>query len=228
MVDTSHAAEQARSARREGGGPRLDELLAAAARCFVEDGYERTTAATITARAQTSRPTFYAYFASKDEVFQTLTARVCGALSDAQMVVDVDAVSPRDVLAATTRAFARAVYANAPLLALIEHRAGVDPVVAREWEAVRTRTRRRFARFLERLDAAGAIDPCVPAARIVDTLSDALTIGAARLARASAAERERFIDDHIVITERLVGVSTGPAPAGEHDRAPRGPEERYK
>ncbi len=207
MVDTSEAADRARTARRESTGPRRAELLAAASRCFADDGYDRTTAASISERAQTSRPTFYAYFASKDEVFHALTREVCDQLIAAQQVVDVESASARDVLAATTRAFAEAVYANAPLLAIIEHRAGIDPVVDRLWGTVRTRTRRRFTRFLERLDAAGAIDPVVSPARIVDTLSDALLIGAARLSGASAAQRERFVLEHIAITERLVGVA---------------------
>ncbi|MDF0529701.1 helix-turn-helix domain containing protein [Tsukamurella sp. 8F] len=205
-MDTSEAAERAREARREIGG-RRDELLFAAEHCFAQDGYDRTTAASITARASTSRPTFYAYFASKDEVFHALTARASDALVAAQLVVDVEAVAPHDVLEATTRAFVEALFEHAPLLALVEHRARIDPVVDRLWTGARDITRRRFTRFLERLAAEGAADPCVPAARIVDTVADALTIGAARIAGTSAAERERFIADHIIITERLVGVS---------------------
>lgn len=205
VVISSETQERARSARKDSAGPRRGGLLTAAANCFNELGYDRTTVETITARAQVSRPTFYAYFSSKDEVFRALAELICTQLLKAQLVEDADAGEPREVIRATTRAFAEAVFANGALLALIEHRAALNPEVGELWSRVRSKTRRRFTVFLQRVNDRGGIDPCVSPSRIVETLADAMLIGATRLASAGADERERFIVDHIVITERLVG-----------------------
>ncbi|MFD6390980.1 TetR/AcrR family transcriptional regulator [Nocardia sp. NPDC060259] len=204
-VTTSAAQERARSARKDSAGPRRGELLDAAGRCFAEFGYDQTSVETITTRARVSRATFYAYFSSKDEVFGAITERVCAQFLAAQLVVDIEVTEPAEVIGATTKAFAEAVFANGALVALIEHRAGIDPAIGAEWSQVRTRLRKRFTTFLERVDARGGIDPCAPLSRVVETLSDALLAGASRLAGAGPDQRERFITDHIAIAERLIG-----------------------
>ncbi|MEV0061552.1 TetR/AcrR family transcriptional regulator [Nocardia sp. NPDC050718] len=199
-MTTSEAQQRARSARKDSAGPRRGELLDAAAGCFAELGYDQTSVETITTRARVSRATFYAYFSSKDEVFQAITERVCAQFLDAQLVVDVEVTAPVTVIAATTRAFAAAVFANGALVTLIEHRADVDPAIGAQWTRVRERLRHRFTAFLERVE--GEIDPCAPLPRIVETLSDALLIGAAR---ARPDQREQFVTDHIAIAQRLIG-----------------------
>ncbi|WP_342801053.1 helix-turn-helix domain-containing protein [Nocardia sp. No.11] len=206
-MTTSAAQERARSARKDSGGPRRGELLDAAAGCFAELGYDQTSVETITTRARVSRATFYAYFSSKDEVFQAITERVCARFLDAQLVVDVEVTAPAEVIAATTRAFAEAVFANGALGTLIEHRADVDPAIGAQWTRMRERLRQRFIAFLERVDAEGAIDPCAPLPRIVETLSDALLIGAARV---RADQRAEFVTDHIAIAHRLIGFTEQP------------------
>lgn len=206
-MTTSEAQERARSARKDSGGPRRGELLDAAAGCFAELGYDQTSVETITTRARVSRATFYAYFSSKEEVFQAITERVCAQFLDAQLVVDVEVTAPVDVIAATTRAFAEAVFANGALVTLIEHRADVDAAIGAQWSRVRERLRHRFTAFLERVDAEGAIDPCAPLPRVVETLSDALLIGAART---RPDEHAQFVADHIAIAERLIGFSEQP------------------
>ncbi|MEU4412139.1 helix-turn-helix domain-containing protein [Nocardia salmonicida] len=204
-MTTSEAQERARSARKDSAGPRRGELLDAAARCFAELGYDQTSVETITTRARVSRATFYAYFAAKDEAFAAITERVCAQFLDSQLVVDVEVTAPAEVIGATTRAFAEAVFANGALVALIEHRAGIDPAIGAQWSQVRTRLRKRFTAFLERDEVRGGIDPCAPPTRIVETLADALLIGASRLAGADHHRREQFITDHIAIAERLIG-----------------------
>ncbi|MEU4646368.1 TetR/AcrR family transcriptional regulator [Nocardia fluminea] len=204
-MTTSEAQERARSARKDSTGPRRGELLDAAARCYAESGYDQTSVETITTRARVSRATFYAYFSSKDEVFGAITERVCAQFLAAQLVVDVEVSTAAEVIGATTRAFAEAVFANGALVTLIEHRAGIDPAIGAQWSQVRTRLRTRFTAFLERPRVRGDIDPCAPPARIVEALSDALLIGASRLAGADHDRREQFVTDHIAIAERLIG-----------------------
>lgn len=201
----SEAQERARAGRRESAGARRAELLAAAAACFDELGYAATTVELIAARAQTSRPTFYAYLRSKDEAFLAVTEQVCDRLEATQQLDRIESVPALTVLRATTRAFAEAVFATGSLVALIDSRAGIDPAVGEVWTALRHRMNRRFAHYLSGL-APEAIDPCTPPHRLVVMLGDTIIRGAARLGRASAEEREQFVDDQIRMTERCVGI----------------------
>ncbi|WP_446224238.1 hypothetical protein ACTWPB_03200 [Nocardia sp. IBHARD005] len=108
------------------------------------------------------------------------------------------------------------MFANGALVALIEHRAGIDPAIGAQWSRVRTRLRKRFTTFLERDE----IDPCSPLPRIVETLADALLIGASRLAGADRDRREQFITDHIAIAECLIGFTTERIAATESEDIP--------
>ncbi|RRO17080.1 TetR/AcrR family transcriptional regulator [Saccharopolyspora rhizosphaerae] len=206
VVTTSAAQERARANRREASCPRREELLAAAAACFDELGYAATTVELIAARARTSRPTFYAYLRSKDEAFLAVTEQVCAQLEATQQLPDIHSLPPVTVLRATTRAFAEAIFSNGSLVAQIDSRAAVDLEVDELWSTLRRRLERRFTHYLSGLEPT-AIDPCAPPRRLVSMLSDAIVCGAARLGHASDEDRERFVRDHIRLTERAVGVA---------------------
>lgn len=208
-VTTSDAQERARASRKDTGGTRRAGLLTAAAECFDDLGYIGTTVELIAARAQTSRPTFYAYFRSKDEILLALAEQISVELQAAQFLDGMDTADPREVLAATTRAYADAVFANGGLVALFDAMAPVRPDVAQIWDRVTRRTHRRFANYLAGLDPA-SVDMVVAPTRLVQMLSDSIHHGAKRVARDSEAEREGFIVDQIRITDRLVGFRAGP------------------
>jgi AcrR family transcriptional regulator len=208
-VTTSAAQERARASRRDSAGTRRGELLAAAAECFDDLGYAATTVEVIAARASTSRPTFYAYFRSKDEILLALVEQVSLELESAQFLDGMDTADPPEVLAATTRAYADAVFANGGLVALFDALAPIRTDVAEIWDRVNRRTHRRFAGYLAGLDPA-TVDMAVEPVRLVQMLSDSIHHGAKRVARGSDAERERFIVDQIRITERLVGFTPAP------------------
>lgn len=220
-VTTSEAQERARAGRRETAGPRRAELLAAASACFGELGYAATTVDLITARAQTSRPTFYAYLRSKDEAFLAVTEQVGAQLEASQQLDDIGSLPPLTVLRATTRAFAEAVFANGSLVALIDSRAGIDPAVGEVWRTLRNRLDRRFANYLAGLDPA-SIDPCAPPARLVVMLGDSIIRGAARLVGTSDEIREQFVDDQIRMTERCIGIVADARPTPSAPAGPRG------
>ncbi|MDI2027725.1 TetR/AcrR family transcriptional regulator [Saccharopolyspora sp. TS4A08] len=210
-MTTSDAQERARANRRETSGPRREELLSAAAACFDELGYTATTVELIAARAQTSRPTFYAYFRSKDEVLLAVTEQVCAELESTQQLEEIESLPPVTVLRSTTRAFAETIFAHGSLVALIDSRAGVDPDVDELWTTLRRRLERRFTQYLSGLDPA-TIDPCVQPERLVSMLSDSIVRGAARLGRATDEVREQFINDQIRLTERAIGVTDDALP----------------
>lgn len=199
------AADRARTARREADGIRHQQLLAAAAECFDEVGYSATTVEMIASRAQTSRPTFYAYFPSKEAIFLATVTRVGESLVEAQSVRGMSGLAPGEVLARTTRRYIETIFDHGGLVGLIDSVAAVNPEVAELWDGAVTTTVDRMARFVE---ATGPeyIDPAVPADRLVRVIADGIHYGAMRLGRATPAEKERFITDHIAIIDRLVGI----------------------
>lgn len=203
-VTISESQERARANRKDAGGARREELLRAAAECFDDLGYAATTVELIAARAQTSRPTFYAYFRSKDEILLALVDRIGAELEATQMLDGIETDVPREVIAATMRAYADAVFANGGLVALFDAMAPVREDVAAIWDRTTRRTHRRYTAYLESLEP-GTVDLCLPPAALVTILNDTIHHGAKRVARDSPAARERFVADQIRVAERLIG-----------------------
>lgn len=65
----------------DAGKATQQRIIAAANEAFAEFGYERTSVEAITGRAGCSRPTFYQYFSSKEDLHRRLAARLGNALS---------------------------------------------------------------------------------------------------------------------------------------------------
>ncbi|MFT4088732.1 MAG: helix-turn-helix domain-containing protein [Gordonia sp. (in: high G+C Gram-positive bacteria)] len=190
---------------RNADGARRQQLLAAAAECFDEVGYSAVTVEMITARAGTSRPTFYVYFKSKDEVFLALVEKVGADLIEAQFLKGIGQAAPAQVIAATTQAYAEAIFTNGGLVGLIDTIAATDPAVDEVWSTVRATTIARFAQYVNSLDP-DAVDLAAPADRLVHIIGDAIHYGAMRLARADDATKEQFVSDQKAIALRLIGL----------------------
>ncbi|MFT4044173.1 MAG: TetR/AcrR family transcriptional regulator, partial [Gordonia sp. (in: high G+C Gram-positive bacteria)] len=165
----SNVQDEARARRKDTSGERRDQLLSAAGECFNDVGYGAATVEMITARAQTSRPTFYAYFRSKEEIFLALVEGIADDLMAAQIPDDAATSDPAEVLAVTTRAYAEVIFANGGLVGLIDAVASVNPEVHAVWGKVRRRTMRRFVNYLNNLDPE-SIDPAVEPERLVSIL----------------------------------------------------------
>ncbi len=207
-VSVSNAQERARAGRRDSGAARRQQLIDAAAECFDEFGYAAVTVEMIAGRAQTSRPTFYAYFGSKDEIFLALVERVSEDLSETQSLDGLDDATPRQILAATTRAYVEAIATMGGLVALIDVTAATDPAVAEIWNAGSARRTGGYARYLRNLPD-GVIEPTLDPQRLVEIIGYAIHHGAKRAVGDGAAHKEQFILDIIAVTERLLGVRDG-------------------
>ena len=72
-----------------------EAILAAARRQFLEAGFRRASIESISSAAGVSRPTVYAHFASKEEVFRTIVA----TLHDEQVDAMREAVQPNAPIA---------------------------------------------------------------------------------------------------------------------------------
>ncbi|MCT7293625.1 MULTISPECIES: TetR/AcrR family transcriptional regulator [Rhodococcus] len=206
----SNVQDHARARRKDAGGERRNQLLSAAAECFDEVGVGAVTVEMIAARAHTSRPTFYAYFRSKEEIFLAVVEKIADELTEAQFLEGIETAAPAEVLAATTRAYAEVIFTHGGLVGLIDVAASVNPEVEAIWGSVRRRTMRRFANYLNGLDS-DLIDPAVAPERLVLMIADSIHYGAKRLVHSSPEEKQQFIADQILLTERLVGIGARPA-----------------
>lgn len=194
-----------RTARDRTDAPARGRLLDAAEAAFARHGYGATTVAVITAEADVSRAAFYVYFASKDEIFRVLAARVRDAFLAAQDVPGVDRDDAREVAGASTAAFIAAYAQHLPLLRLLEQRAQADDEVRALWEETQERPIHRSARYIRRLAAEGRARP------VADPLAVARAVGGmsiqfARLAAADPKTYDAAVRDVTAMFLHLLGV----------------------
>jgi AcrR family transcriptional regulator len=86
------------SRREERRDERRDGILDVARDCFLADGYAATSMSTIAARLGGSKGTLYNYFKSKEELFEAMMHRQCGALAETLFDVDHDGDNLRERL----------------------------------------------------------------------------------------------------------------------------------
>ena len=86
------------SKREERRDERRDGILDVARDCFLADGYAGTSMSSIAARLGGSKGTLYNYFKSKEELFEAVMQRQCGALAETLFDVDHDGDDMRERL----------------------------------------------------------------------------------------------------------------------------------
>ncbi|MEV0978882.1 TetR/AcrR family transcriptional regulator [Streptomyces sp. NPDC049915] len=180
-----------RTARDRTEAPVRARLLDAAEAVFARLGYGPATVADITAEAEVSRAGFYVYFASKEDVFRVLAARVRDAFLASQEVPGVDTGDVRAVARESVAAFVAAYARHAPLMPLLEQQAHTDPEARALWQEIRERPVHRHARYIRRLvaeDRARPVAEPLAVARAVGAMSVefARQVAARRLTHAAA------------------------------------------
>lgn len=86
------------SKREERRDERRDGILDVGRDCFLADGYAATSMSSIAARLGGSKGTLYNYFKSKEELFEAVMQRQCGALAETLFDVTDDGQAPRERL----------------------------------------------------------------------------------------------------------------------------------
>ncbi|MFD3839421.1 TetR/AcrR family transcriptional regulator [Streptomyces sp. NPDC058642] len=200
-----------RTARDRTEAPARARLLDAAETVFARLGHGPATVADITAEAEVSRAGFYVYFASKEEIFRVLAARVRDAFLAAQDVPGVDTDDTRAVAEASVGAFITACVQHLPLLRLLEQQARTDADVGALWEEIRERPVHRLARYIGRLAEQGRATP------VAEPLVLARAVGGmcVEFARVAAERPDRYDDAVREVTAlylHLLGVPGGTAP----------------
>lgn len=161
-------------------------LLDSAERTFCRLGFARTTIGTLADDAAVTRPTVYAYFSSKDEVFHALAARVRDEFLSLQE--DLDPSSPRETARSGVIAYLHAYVRHRAMLTVIAHQALSDPAIRELLAEIHERSTRRHVRFLARLEAAGAASLAVPPAALAEIVTGIVM----RFADLAATEPERL------------------------------------
>ncbi|WP_405641332.1 TetR/AcrR family transcriptional regulator [Streptomyces sp. NBC_00019] len=200
-----------RTARDRTEAPARARLLDAAETVFARLGHGPATVADITAEAEVSRAGFYVYFASKEEIFRVLAARVRDTFLAAQDVPGVDTDDTRAVAEASVGAFITAYVQHLPLLGLLEQQARTDADMGALWEEIRERPVHRHARYIGRLVEQGRAAPAA------EPLILARAVGGmcVEFARVTAERPDRYDDAVREVTAlylHLLGVPGGTAP----------------
>lgn len=209
----THKTWAVRTARDRTEAPARARLLDAAETVFARLGLGGTTVADITAEAGVSRAGFYVYFASKEEIFRVLAARVRDAFLAAQEVPGVDADDTRAVAEASVGAVIAAHARHQPLLALLEQQARTDPDVGRLWDEIRERPVHRHARYIRRLTDRGAAAPVVEPLAVAHAVGG-MCVEAARRVAARPDLYDTVVQDVTTMYLHLLGA--GPdSPRGQ-------------
>lgn len=188
-----------------------ERLLDTAEAVFCRLGHAGTTIAELATAAGVSRPTVYAYFPSKDDVFRALARRVRDEFLRLQE--DVDTSSPARTAHEAVRAFLAAWTRHQGILVVLAHQALVDPAMRELRDEIVARVERRNTRFLERLVAEGRAAPAVPPAEISRAVTG-MVARAAELAVDHAGEADRLGDGLVALYLRMAGIDddrSGPA-----------------
>lgn len=202
--------ETSRMNRADKGNETHKQLLSAAARVFAQYGFADTTVNHITREAKVSRPAFYLYFTSKQEVFAAVVSMVRDEFMAVHENPEVDESDPVALAKASSRAFLAASVDNHGLMNVIEHQAIYDPKIAEMWAEIQLRPMRRVARYIRRVSAAGQADPAASpevTARAVVGLFNQFGANAPT----DAKEFEDLVEQLAAIFLRLLGIPPGPA-----------------
>jgi len=171
-------------------------LLGAAARLFLEQGFERTTVDAIAARAGVSKLTVYSHFEGKEGLFKTLIAEKCSEHFEAREFGELASLGPREALLRIADGFLGLMF-HPDVVAL--HRVLMNVASSEDssinkafWESGPAPTIESLAGLLARFDADGSLRVPLPYAAAdqflsmlkgVDHLRALLNIGEAPSAR---------------------------------------------
>ena len=179
------------SRREERRDERRDGILDVGRDCFLVDGYAATSMSSIAARLGGSKGTLYNYFKSKEELFEAVMQRQCGALAETLFDVTDDGEAPRERLEHFASAFLK--------LLLTSESLGIHRVVVGE-----------SGRFPELGRMFYDMGPKVILTKIASYLSDLMDQGVMRRADPLVAAQQ-FKDLTIsgVLQPRTWGVISG-------------------
>lgn len=183
--------------------PTRAQIVRAAEAVFPSLGYASTTMADLAREAGVTRPTVYAYFSGKADVFRAVAESV---RDDILAVAEQAAgTTPADTARLGVVGYLDAYVRHLGVLTVIAHQALTDPEISRLRHDIHDRTNRRHTRFIERLAATGTARPVVPAPAVSETVTG-MVMRLAELVAADPARRQELATHLVTVHAALVGL----------------------
>jgi AcrR family transcriptional regulator len=161
--------DEHRNARRE-------QIVMAAWRCVSREGFHKTTMADVIGESGLSAGAVYIYFRSKDEIIAAIAERAVGTIDEffAELLAREPVPTPAEALHALTAEVARLgsdPEKDMGRVALPAWGEAIRDGAMREMVAGKyTRLRGRFEQLVERMQAAGHVDPGAPPGEVAQVL----------------------------------------------------------
>jgi AcrR family transcriptional regulator len=142
------------------GEARRGQIVEAAARLWLRDGFDATSVEAIARAAGLAKGTVYLYFPSKEALLDEAVRRYSLVPAVEELTRELAGVPVAEALPRIARGLFARLREHAPLLALVLRELPQRPDTARAFfERVVLPTNRRFAAYLEAGVAAGALRP---------------------------------------------------------------------
>lgn len=180
-----------------------------AARQVVETyGYAGTTAARITKLAGCSRPTFYVYFSSKDDVFRVLAQEAQQEFLAAQEVDSRSVVNdPVDVAMATVGAYLDVYVRHYKFLVVLEHQALADEDARTIFGQIHDHAVTRAVRYMQGLTESRIASPVLDLSKIARATTGMIH-AAARVVVLDPSRRDEEVKSLVIAHLQLLGIAS--------------------
>ncbi len=169
---SSNSTRNNRAPQRQRGHERVAALLAAAASCFSEKGYDATTMTEIAARAEASIGSLYQFFPTKERLAEALIAEHAEALYSRmeRLVAQTPGLDTEELAARLIRTFADFRRQNPSFAELVEAAGSIPGMLGR---TIRQRMRDYLCQILAIHAPALAAGDLRPAAMVVQQMMKA-------------------------------------------------------
>lgn len=188
---------------------RTRQAVLEAARQVVETyGYAGTTAARITKLAGCSRPTFYVYFSSKDDVFRVLAQEAQEEFLAAQEV-DSGSVdnNPVEIAWATVGAYLDVYVRHYKFLVVLEHQALADDQARTIFGQIHDHAVTRAVRYMQGLTESQIASPVLDLSKIARATTGMIH-AAARAVVLDPSRRDDEVRSLVLAHLQLLGIAS--------------------
>jgi AcrR family transcriptional regulator len=146
-----------------------EAILVGAVAVFARRGVDAASIGELAEAAGVTRPTVYAHFGTKNEIFRALAHRVRDDVLAAQAVTGTD--DPAAIARTVVTDYLDLTVRHLRVLELLATRARTDPECAALQVEILDRVHRRNTRFVARLTAAGLADPVIAPEQVSEAIT---------------------------------------------------------